>query len=213
MATASTVANEWTPPGKDCGACGCASCSEFSSKLSVGAMDIGRCPFYHPAETDIPIIRSVYTGTDVVGSPYDFVIEPLPGEPSARKVVLPFRGDLVERMDIQKGDIVTGRPAGAGCPVQHVIRVLEADPVTGVITGHVVGPMFARGREVKDVREYHMLGFEGMAVTVSKEPKWGCRQSFLPGFCMMGRAHTGLVNVLIDKPWGLQVRVEGIVIM
>ena len=154
-----------------------------------------------------------YSGVDVVGQRYDFVVRSLPGEPSARKIVLPFRPDMVERMDIKRGDIVTGRPAGAGCPVQHVIRVLDADWVTGVITGHVVGPAFSRNSEVKDVREYHMLGFEGEAVPISAEPRFGVRHSFLPGFCMMDRAHTGLVNMVIRKPWGIHVRVEDVVIL
>lgn len=154
-----------------------------------------------------------YSGRDVVGQEYDFVITALPGEPTARKIVLPFRPDMVERMGIVPGDIVTGRPAGAGCPVQHVIRVIDADYVTGVITGHVVGPAYSREKEVKDLKAYHMLGFEGRAVSVRREPAFGLRQSFLPGFCMMDRAHTALVNMVIDKPWGIHVRVEDVVIL
>lgn len=214
MQTASTAESDWRPPGRDCGACGYRSCTDFEDAMASGAAAADVCPF-HTDRTgkDYATAGCIYTGTDVVGQKYDFVIRSMPGEPSARKVVLPFRPDLVERMGIVKGDIVTGRPAGAGCPVQHVIRVMDANPLTGVITGHVVGPAYSRDREVKDVMEYHMLGFEGMAVTVLNEPEWGRRQSFLPGFCMMGRSHTGLVNMLIRKPWGLQVRVEGIVIM
>lgn len=48
---------------------------------------------------------------------------------------------------------------------------------------------------------------------MSREPRFGVRHSFLPGFCMMDRAHTGLVNMVIRKPWGLQVRVEDVVIL
>lgn len=154
-----------------------------------------------------------YSGVDVLGQRYDFVIGALPGEPSARKIVLPFRPDMVDIMDINPGDIVMGRPFGAGCPVQHVMKVIDADRVTGVITGHVVGPAYSRGKEVKDVKAYHMLGFEGRANVISREPEFGRRQFFLPGFCMMDRAHTALVNMVIDKPWGIQVRVEDIVIL
>ncbi len=213
MRITSTAANDWVPPGKDCGACGSHSCSEFQARMDKGIADPTMCPFHHSDDMTKSAEDAVYTGRDIIGTPYDFVIKAMPGEPSARKVVLPFRPDLVERMDIVPGDIVTGRPSGAGCPVQHVIRVIDADPITGVITGHVVGPAFSRDADVKDVREYHMLGFEGMAETIACEPQFGRRHSFLPGFCMMERAHTGLVNMVIRKPWGIHVRVEGIVIM
>ena len=215
MPTTSTTASDWTPPGRNCGACGHPRCEGFMDAVRRGAARPESCPFYRASgrgeATDVFEYR--YSGRDIVGQSYDFVMRAMPGEPSARKIVLPFRPDLVERMGIVKGDIVTGRPAGAGCPVQHVIRVLDADPLTGVITGHVVGPAYSRDRDVKDVSMYHMLGFEGMAQVVSREPRFGVRHSFLPGFCMMDRAHTGLVNMVIRKPWGLQVRVEDVVIL
>ena len=215
MPTTSTTANEWTPPGRNCGACGHPSCEEFVRAMAEGVLGSEACPFYRPSIVPVSCdeVPFNYSGTDIVGQRYDFVIRSLPGEPSARKIVLPFRPDMVERMDIRKGDIVTGRPAGAGCPVQHVIRVIDADWVTGVITGHVVGPAFSRNAEVKDVKEYHMLGFEGEAVPIDAEPRFGVRHSFLPGFCMMDRAHTGLVNMVIRKPWGIHVRVENVVIL
>jgi uncharacterized Fe-S cluster-containing protein len=120
---------------------------------------------------------------------------------------------MTERMNIVPGDIVLGRPAGAGCPVQHVIKVIRSDNITGVITGHVVGPQFARTGDVKDVKEYHMLGFEGIASEKRKEPQFGKRHYFLPGSCMMHRAHTGLVSMLIEKPYGTQIRIEDIIIL
>lgn len=212
--TTSTTASDWGLPGKNCGACGSRTCEAFAEKLSRGEAAIGSCPFSRRDSSGSGLMAERrYSGTDVVGQRYDFVITALPGEPSARKIVLPFRPDIVDIMDIKPGDIVTGRPAGAGCPVQHVIRVLDADRVTGVITGHVVGPAYSRGRDVKDVKAYHMLGFEGCARPVSKEPAFGLRQHFLPGFCMMDRAHTGLVNMVLDKPWGIHVRVEDVVIL
>ena len=214
MQTTSITENDWIPPGRNCGACGYPSCEGLTEAVSTGSASYSRCPFHVPVSAgQAKSADHDYSGKDMVGQSYDFIISAMPGEPSARKIVLPFRPDLVERMGISPGDIVTGRPAGAGCPVQHVIRVLEADELTGVITGHVVGPAFSRNREVKDVKEYHMLGFEGRAVPVLCEPRFGVRHSFLPGFCMMYRSHTGLVNMVLDKPWGIQVRVEGVVIL
>lgn len=218
MPTTSTAANEFVPPGKNCGACGCRTCGEYTARVSLGTLDPQACPFFTetPSESarDVPMVGR-YSGTDILGQAYDFVMTAIPGEPSARKMVLPFRSDSVERMDIVPGDVVVGRPAGAGCPINHVMRVIDADPVTGVITGHVLGPALSRGHydEVKEVRMYHMLGFEGMAVPVTREPQFGMRQHFLPGFCMMDRAHTGLCNMVIRKPWGIHARVENVIIL
>ncbi|UAL08323.1 MAG: Fe-S cluster protein [Candidatus Methanogranum gryphiswaldense] len=214
MGTTYTAENEWSPPGKNCGLCGLSSCEELVLRIREGKTGPEICPFFSSKEkiSDVKMIQS-YSGVDVVGQHYSFVMQPIPGEISARKIILPFRPDLVEKWSIVKGDIVVGRPAGAGCPVQHVIRVMEADEVTGVIKGHVVGPSFSRGKDVKDVVAYHMLGFEGMAVPITEEPQFGKRYNFLPGFCMMDRSHTGLVNMVIKKPWGLNVRVEDIIIL
>ncbi len=218
MRTTSTAGNEFTPPGRNCGACGCRTCDEYLERVHSGSLAADSCPFYRePSEDTVPMIsvQHHYSGTDVVGQEYEYVITSMPGEPSARKIILPFRSDSVERMAIVPGDVVVGRPAGAGCPVNHVIKVLEADPVTGVITGHVLGPALSRGRfeSVKEVKMYHMLGFEGRAIPIRGEPRFGIRQHFLPGFCMMDRAHTGLCNMVIDKPWGIQVRIEDVVIL
>ncbi|MDR3102361.1 MAG: Fe-S cluster protein [Methanocalculaceae archaeon] len=210
----------WEPPGKDCGVCGMESCKAFSVALAVDLKDVGECPYYtKPQKTAAscgggrPLVVT-YTGTDVIGAPYDFVITAFLGEPSARKIVLPFRPELVETFDISTGDVITGRPTGAGCPVQHVIRVLEADPISGLITGHVVGPAFAReNADAIDLKHYHMIGFEGVAKIIRRAPEFGFRMPFLPGVCMMHRTHTGLVNMVLHKSYGIHVRVEGIAIL
>lgn len=217
MQITSTAVNEFVPPGKNCGACGCRTCDEYTTRVSSGNLDKESCPFYRekPISERIPIHNARYSGKDVVGQEYDYVITAMPGEPSARKIVLPFRPDLVERLNIVPGDVVVGRPAGAGCPINHVMKIIDADTVTGVLTGFVLGPSLSRGHfdEVKEVKMYHMLGFEGRAIPIKKEPAFGVRQHFLPGFCMMDRAHTGLCNMVIDKPWGIHVRVEDVVIL
>ena len=101
----------------------------------------------------------------------------------------------------------------AGCPIPHVLEVIEIDHRTGVLTCWVIGPEKAREGTVIDVGAYHMLGFEGIATEVYKEPEFGRRVSFLPGFCMMNRSHSGLVNQVLQKSEGLHVRIEGIIIM
>lgn len=200
-----------TPPGKDCGACGAKSCADFLEYVRAGKKSYHDCPFSIPCKPGTESSPdTVYSGSDILGTPYDFILEPLPGEVSARKIILPFRPDLVEKWDIRKGDIVAGRPMGSGCPVQHILQVIEASPVTGVLTTHVVGPQFSRGRDYKNIEAYHISGFVGIAKKVSHEPVFGKRQRFLPGFCMMDLAHTGVVNMILNKSSGMQIRVEDI---
>lgn len=171
------------------------------------------CPYYyegHPSREEVCIKEAAYSGRDVLGHPYDFVLAPLPGEISARKIVLPFRSDIVGKMDIKEGDFVLGRPMGAGCPIPHVLQVIKAERVTGLLYTWVVGPKYSREKEIKDVSAYHMIGFEGIAKNICKEPSPGCRVTFLPGFCMMSLNHTGLVNMALQKSCGIHVRIEDI---
>ena len=205
--------SDWHPPGKDCGACGAKSCSDFLQLRETGTKSDDDCPFYGSTPATTATGTPARPATDVCGRAYDFIIGPLPGEPSARKIILPFRADLVERWNIVPGDIVLGRPMGQGCPVQHVLRVIHANPVTGVLTCHTVGPLAARQGGAKDVQAYHVIGFEGMADVVKRSPEFGFRQSFLPSFCMMQAAHTGVVNTVLEKSAGIQVRVEDIRIL
>jgi len=205
----------WLPPGKNCGLCGEINCKSFLRLVGNGQKIYEDCPYYQEqgCRENALVKEAVYPGHDVLGHPYDFVLSPLPGETSARKIVLPFRGDLVEKMDIKKGDYVLGRPMGAGCPIPHVLHVIKAEQVTGLLYTWVVGPGYSREREVKDVIAYHMIGFEGIADRISNEPSLGCRVTFLPGFCMMNLNHTGLVNMVLEKKEGLHVRIEDIRIL
>lgn len=210
-----TIAKLWHPPGKNCGLCGDESCRDFLRAVINEQKSYSDCPYYqeHSMAAEGPIREAIYTDLDVLGHPYDFVLSPIPGEISARKIVLPFRGDLVEKMEIVKGDYVMGRPMGAGCPIPHVLEVIEADPLTGLLTTWVVGPKVSREKSVKDVKAYHMIGFDGLAEHVRRKPMVGYRMSFLPGCCMMNLNHTGLVNMVLEKSCGTQIRVEDIRIL
>ncbi|MDD4168796.1 MAG: (Fe-S)-binding protein [Desulfotomaculaceae bacterium] len=207
----------WLPPGKNCGLCGEMNCKSFIRMVNNGQKVYTDCPFYQKkncSQEISPAHEAIYTGRDILGHQYDFVLRPLPGEVSARKIVLPFRSDMVEKMKIAKGDYVLGRPMGAGCPIPHVLQVIEAEVVTGLLYTWVVGPAHSRdNKETKDVIAYHMIGFEGIATEINKEPTPGSRATFLPGFCMMDLNHTGLVNMVLKKSNGLHVRIEDIRIL
>jgi uncharacterized Fe-S cluster-containing protein len=208
----------WQPPGKNCGLCGSDNCQEFVRAVLRKFKDYEECPFYRkedPENNKSELMEAIYSGCDILGNRYDFLLEPLPGEISARKIVLPFRADLVEKLGIKAGDYVLGRPMGAGCPIPHVLEVIEADTISGILVTWVVGPQIAReqGGKVKNVQAYHMIGFEGIASRIAQEPALGTRATFLPGFCMMNLNHTGLVNMLLEKSSGLQVRIEDIRIL
>ncbi|MBP2133543.1 putative Fe-S cluster-containing protein [Methanomicrobium sp. W14] len=210
----------WKNTGRDCGACGIPTCAGFEEKVLSGEKNYSDCPFFEVSagekdgceQSGVFPSGADYTGYDILKKPYDFVIHPFPGEPSARKIILPFRPGITEKMKIEKGDIVLGRPQGAGCPVQHVLRVIDADILTGLISSHVISPLEARKNPdaVKEIRAYHIIGFEGLAQTVMAEPVFGRRQRFLPGFCMMNLGHTGVVNFVAEDKSGVHVRVEDI---
>lgn len=202
----------WVPPGKDCGSCGIPTCKEFAKAVKKGKKTEGDCPFF-TVEQCACQEKPRYSGTDVTGAKYDFIIRAFPGEPSARKFIVPFRADLVEKWDIQPGALVTGRPAGPGCPLYHALRVLSANPITGVLECHTVGPLAARKEKAFDVQAYHVHAFEGIAETVLRPPTLGLRQRFLPGYCMIDLAHTALVNMVLKKKDGVHVRVEDIRIL
>lgn len=206
----------WQPPGKNCGQCGHGNCADFLRAITKRQKDYSDCPFYivkKKTEPQTTGSEALYSGVDVLGNPYQFVLKPIPGEISARKIVLPFRSEMVEKLQIGKGDLVVGRPMGAGCPIPHVLKVIKVDENTGLLYSWVVGPKYSRDQVVKDVTAYHMIGFEGMAGHVRKEPELGKRVTFLPGFCMMNLNHTGLVNMALQKSGGIQVRIEDIRIL
>ncbi len=199
----------WIPPGKDCGACGLSRCNEFVRAVEKKQKVNEDCTFY-TVERSGPQEKTTYSGTDVTGAAYDFIIHAFPGEPSARKFIVPFRADLVEKWEIKVGDLVTGRPAGPGCPIYHALRVLSDNPVTGVLECHTVGPLAARKEKAHDVQAYHVHAFEGIAETILRPPTLGLRQRFLPGYCMMDLSHTAVVNMVLKKKEGIHVRLEDI---
>ena len=70
---------------------------------------------------------------------HDFILHPLSGEPSCREYILPFKP-----VTVKVGEIIIGRPTFQGCPVTHVMKVIEQDKF-GLIGVWMVGPQKSRG--------------------------------------------------------------------
>ncbi len=191
---------------RNCGLCGHKSCEEFRQSLEKGIKQENDCPF----NSSKVIKVSDEQNTDTHGNKYDFLLKAIGDEPSARKIIRPFRVDLIEKLDIKEGDIVVARPMGAGCPVTHVLKVYEVDELAGLLYTWVVGPKYSRGQEVKDIKAYNMIGFEGIIDDVIVEPKVGKKAGFMPNFCMLRLTHYGLVNKVLNTSEGILVRIEDI---
>lgn len=191
---------------RDCGLCGEESCAKFKESLALGNKKESDCPFnYSEEKLDLEC-----ENVDTHGNIYDFLLTPVEGEPSARKIIRPFRTDLIEKLNIKVGDIVIARPMGAGCPVTHVLKVYDIDELAGLLYTWVVGPKYARDRNVKDIKAYSMVGFEGIIKDVKVHPKIGKTAGFMPNFCMLRLTHYGLVNKVLKTSEGMLVRIEDI---
>jgi hypothetical protein len=203
----------WEPPGKDCGACGSRTCSDFLGFAHAGKKDLADCPFYrNPGAGDKKLpAPSAWSGKDISGFDYDFVLEPFPGEPSARKHIQPFRTELIAKWGIVPGDIIMGRPVEPSCPIHHILRVLKIDEVSGIITCYAVGPFAARkSTKLHDIHAYREIAMEGIVQAVKHAPLLGFRQRFLPANCMRQMVHSGVIQMALQKSIGMHVRIEEI---
>ncbi len=196
---------------KNCGMCGVQTCSEFRKSVVDGKKKWDDCIYNNGMPNSISLNNIDYEKVDLHGGVYDFILKPIRSEISARKIIQPFRPDLVERWDIKKGDVVIGRPMGAGCPVTHSLLVYDADVISGLLYTWVIGPLEARKLKVIDIKNYYMVGFEGNISNVNSYPKIGKMSSFLPSQCMLRLNHRGLVNqIMVLENKDTIVRLENI---
>lgn len=196
---------------KNCGMCGVKTCKEFRKWVANGKRKWDDC-IYNADQLSCAGLKQVdYEKTDLHGDVYDFILNPIGNEMSARKIIQPFRPDLVERWDIKKGDVVIGRPMGAGCPVTHSLLVYDVDVISGLLYTWVIGPLEARKLKVIDIKNYYMVGFEGIISHINNYPKIGKMSSFLPSQCMLRLNHRGLVNqIMVLENKDTIVRLENI---
>lgn len=149
---------------------------------------------------------------DSLGRDFDFFLDQFPEDPGPREVIIPHNPMLTRELEIQKGEILIGRPLGmsCGCPITHCGIVHTVDYKTGVITWFVTGPLDPRNKGYKDMGYYIAEGYEGLISESRVDVKLGMRYFFQPRRCMLHWRHSGLVNYVNRTPAGLQVRVEGL---
>ena len=70
---------DWTPPGRDCGACGHGTCNEFLLALKAGTRKKEECPFSSQLFCqERPGTKRSDETVDILGDSYDFILYPLP---------------------------------------------------------------------------------------------------------------------------------------
>lgn len=219
-------------PGLDCGLCGFPTCDAFEERLTQTPDLIKRCIHLNTkaaVSSKLTVVGkdsscrnlgcvSSAAGEarrqwfDSLGREFDFILQHFPEEPGPREIIIPHNPMLTREMEIQKGDVLIGRPLGmsCGCPVTHCGEVTDVDPRTGVITWCVTGPLRPRQEGYKDLGYYIAEAYEGLVQESRSELKIGMRYFFQPDMCMLQWRHSGLVNYLNRTPKGLQVRLEGL---
>lgn len=219
-------------PGLNCGICGSKSCEDFARIVFENPKEIQRCIHIdsHTAPlTKEPSCHSHQAGCnacasepgkptqkwkDSLGREFDFILDSLPSDPGPREIVLPHNPMLTRELNLQKGDIMIGRPLGmsCGCPITHCGVVMEVDPRTGVMAWCVTGPLGPRSKGYKDIGYYSAEAYEGIVHETQKELKIGMRYWFQPHRCMLQWRHSGLVNFINKTPEGTRIRIEGLFI-
>jgi len=214
-------------PKLDCGLCGSRSCSEFAEILTSQPEDIKKCVHLvgesmeakdHSAAgcrgcaSAAKLPREQWK--DSLGREFDFVLDTFANEPGPRETILPHNPMVTRELDVQKGDILIGRPLGmsCGCPITHCGVVMNVDHKSGVIVWCVTGPLGPRAKAHKALGYYSAEAYDGLVREAKSELKIGMRYWFMPHRCMLQWRHSGLVNFLNKGKEGLHVRVEGLYI-
>jgi uncharacterized Fe-S cluster-containing protein len=217
-------------PGLDCGQCGYRTCVELSHAASTNPMQLKKCIHLKanhnpamgrsgcPAES-CPSIASPtpdrcesVSWRDSLDREFDFILDPFPEEPGPRETIHPLHWAGVQARGLHAGDLVTGRPLVAGCPVTHCGKIKGIDEGSALIDWWVVGPMAARGGKAVEIGAYLPVAFEGLVSQSRVEIRIGQRYQWLPRSCMMQWRHSGIVNFIVRDSAAnlLRVRIEGV---
>jgi uncharacterized Fe-S cluster-containing protein len=207
-----------TLPGKNCGQCGFPTCAALAERIVRDPEARRRCVYLASGVAPQAAPPCPEPWHDLLGREYQMVMEPFPEDPGPRECILPFNPALAERLALKPGDILLGRPAGVGCPVTHVGRLMQPpDPLSGMLVWCVVGPMAARAQAGIstgriEIGPYHIVAYEGLVRETRVRPQVGARYFFKPALCMLQSRHTGVVSFAAHRADGWRVRFEGIAI-
>jgi len=212
-------------PGLDCGMCGVKTCEQFAEIVRAHPEERKRCvqtarSRAQAAEAPVSLAERITDnaaasiGKDSLGRDVNFILDKNPEDIGPRETIIPHNPMLTREMNIQKGDVLIGRPLGmsCGCPVAHSGMVTEVDPKTGVIVWNVTGPLMNRGKPIKDIGYYSAQAYEGIVKDSAVELKIGMRYWYLPRRCMLQWRHSGTVIYMNRVKEGIRVRIEGIMI-
>jgi uncharacterized Fe-S cluster-containing protein len=198
-------------PGHNCGECGQKSCREFAAGI-VDVNGLSCCPlmqqdrFKGRAEKIASLLAKSNRSNmdaDIIGvldgQRADFMLSPLPGEPSCREDLHSFDVSFSPKPD----HIFRYRPLG--CPITHFAKVLKYQH--GIATVHLIGPVhiLKSAPPPEDIGICMVAAFEGM-VSRGRMPDVGETVRFLPDHCMMQKVHSGVVV----HSEGRRLRIEGI---
>lgn len=206
-------------PGYNCGACNYPKCDIFAEELLKGNTSLENCPVLlrEDFSGNLKELRDIlrkyknYNNKNnknikivgiIDGYRGDFILDPLPGEPSCRETLL-----IPKRVELEVGDLIHYRPLG--CPIPHFAKVIQEKD--GLYVVHIQGPCHRiRGDEdllkrYKNVGIAIVLAFEG-TVVAGKIPEVGRTVKFIPNHCMMQKVHSGVVVEVEGK----RVYIEGI---
>lgn len=189
-------------PGFNCGACGYVNCAVFASALKERKAMPERCPVFRQErfKEQFEKINEILNSANIeqketyVGlidkAKADFLLHPLPGEPSCRETLACFSANK-----ISKDDVIRYRPLG--CPITHFARVVEID--NGLLDVWVIGPGKLLGREEKVIEAGICMVLSFSGVIEGMRPSVGQTVKFLPAHCMMGKVHSGVIVSLEDE--------------